>query len=169
MVVSIAGPQVAYALLDVSHFRGRQGLWRSDDGGAVWNRRRERPVGLLAVGPGNPDVVYAGVSGSAPLNRSDDGGATFVPLPATFAPDLAEEARVVDLELSVDGVSGWLLTTEGAIYTSSDGLLTWRLLSDQGPPGKVRDLALAHSDERLLYAINDAGEVWLHVNDGAAR
>jgi hypothetical protein len=161
IVATIGGPRAAYAVLESTHFRGREGLWRSDDGGATWSRRRASPVGLLAVAAGKPNEIYASMGGSGRLARSHDAGATFEPIDVTFDPHPADDDRVVDLELSVDGVSGWLLTRSGLVYQSDDGLHTWRKLPEQLPGGRANDLALSHADETTLFAITDQGDVWI--------
>lgn len=162
IVVTVSGPPAAYALLERHTSRGRRGLWRSDDGGATWHRRRENPVGLLAVAANNPDVVYATTGTSRTLSRSDDAGATFQTMTVTFAPDLAADDWITDLELSVDGVSGWALTESGMIYRSGDGLSTWQLAPEPMPAGKATDLALSHADETILFAITNQGDAWMY-------
>ena len=81
LTISAAAPQRIYALVD----GGQGGLYRSDDGGANWTRKsadariwqRGWYFGEIKADPKNPDRIYA--MNTIEL-RSDDGGATFVPL-----------------------------------------------------------------------------------------
>ncbi|HEY2179637.1 MAG TPA: hypothetical protein VGH15_13745, partial [Caulobacteraceae bacterium] len=81
LAISPAEPRRVYALVDAA----QGGLWRSDDAGASWKKvsgdkriwERGWYFGGLAVDPKNADRVW--VCDTIVL-RSDDGGASFIPL-----------------------------------------------------------------------------------------
>ncbi len=81
LAISAAAPQRVYALVDGD----AGGLYRSDDAGATWTMKtgdariwqRDWYFGELTADPKNPDRVYAP---NTIVLRSDDGGATFIPL-----------------------------------------------------------------------------------------
>jgi len=81
LALSDAAPQRVYAMVDGD----AGGLYRSDDGGANWKHASGDPriwqrgwyFGQITVDPKNADRIY---SMNTIVLRSDDGGATFIPL-----------------------------------------------------------------------------------------
>jgi photosystem II stability/assembly factor-like uncharacterized protein len=81
LALSDAAPQRVYAMVDGE----AGGLYRSDDGGANWKHTSGDPriwqrgwyFGQITVDPKNADRIY---SMNTIVLRSDDGGATFIPL-----------------------------------------------------------------------------------------
>ena len=150
-------------------------LLKSSDGGGTWSPVSPSfppdvfpEVAGLAVAPGDPRVVYLGQDGGW---RSDDGAASWTPIPApgpTFAVDAASPAVVYASDgnrvlLSVDSGATWAPTplsadvrqlvadpfVAGAVYArsvdtvfaSGDRGATWRALAPLGE--EIRDLAAA--------------------------
>ena len=81
LALSDAAPQRVYAMVDGD----AGGLYRSDDGGANWKHASGDPriwqrgwyFGQITADPKNADRIYAM---NTIVLRSDDGGATFIPL-----------------------------------------------------------------------------------------
>jgi photosystem II stability/assembly factor-like uncharacterized protein len=81
LALSDAAPQRVYAIVDGD----AGGLYRSDDGGANWKHASGDPriwqrgwyFGQITADPKNADRIY---SMNTIVLRSDDGGATFIPL-----------------------------------------------------------------------------------------
>ncbi len=82
IAIAPSNPQVVYALVEADTAKGMKerpsGLYRSNDGGATWQKMNSNDVrpfyySQVRVDPKNPDRVYWS---STPLNFSDDGGKT---------------------------------------------------------------------------------------------
>jgi photosystem II stability/assembly factor-like uncharacterized protein len=80
IAIAASNPQVVYALVEADTAKGMKqrpsGLYRSNDGGATWQKMNSNDVrpfyySQVRVDPKNPDRVYWS---STPLNYSDDGG-----------------------------------------------------------------------------------------------
>jgi hypothetical protein len=82
LAISHSNPDVMYAMVEAekeADGTGGNGLYRSEDGGATWEKRNDintRPFyySMVRVDPSNPDRVYFS---SVPLQFSDDGGKTY--------------------------------------------------------------------------------------------
>lgn len=104
-----------------------QGIWRSIDGGENWDRVRngvysESAVRALAVHPGDPKVIYAGVDDG--IYRSDDRGENWQRLDSPMN-DMAIWALAID---SVDNETIFAGTKPAALFRSKDGGGTWKQL-----------------------------------------
>jgi photosystem II stability/assembly factor-like uncharacterized protein len=124
LAISEAAPTRVYAIVDAEPGGG---LYRSDNGGADWRRTSGDPrvwqrgwyFGRITVHPRNPDQLFA-------LNtivlRSDDGGATFVPLKGDPTGDDFHELWIdpANPERRILGVDqGTLVTLNGGATWSS--------------------------------------------------
>jgi photosystem II stability/assembly factor-like uncharacterized protein len=120
LAVSHSQPRTLYAVVEGSD--DEEGVYRSDDHGAVWRKTSDISsipwfFGQIRVDPWNPEIVYhLGV----PLMRSTDGGRTF-------------EERL-DQGTHVDHHSMWInpenphhiiLGNDGGLYISHDFGETW--------------------------------------------
>ncbi|NCT68831.1 MAG: hypothetical protein GXC76_14495 [Rhodanobacteraceae bacterium] len=146
--VARSDPKRVYAIVDGDE----GGLYRSDDAGAHWRRTSADPriwqrgwyFGRITVDPQNADRVYA-------LNtivlRSDDGGASFVPLKGDATGDDFHELWIDPAEpqrqiLSVD---------QGAIVTVNGGA-SWSSWHNQ-PTAQLYHVA---TDTRFPYRVYGA-------------
>lgn len=101
---------------------GRQGLWRTGDGGAHWEERNEGFIGsevvdIVRAGDG---TLYAGTY-SMGMFRSTDGGRSW-----TFASYRLENPYVMLIAVHPREPQTVFVTTNGGVYMSRDGALTWR-------------------------------------------
>jgi len=99
-----------------------EGIYRSPNGGLGWKRAEgmDAVCQVLAISPNfhSDGLVLAGTEESG-LFRSDDGGYSFAAVPG--AP------RRVDALVATD--EGWLLSDDGGLWTSADGL-SWERVPD---------------------------------------
>lgn len=93
---------------------GVQGLWRTDDAGATWQRILGTPAQGVLVDPDNPERILLGTPGGVLL--STNGG---------------QQWRFTTLRKDVHGLSSengkfFAVTTERVVYGSDDGDTGWR-------------------------------------------
>ena len=123
-----------------------RGLYRSDDGGASW--QREDAVSAdsrhVAIAPSNPRVVYAFAGGS--VLRSEDGGGTWSERSRTLA-DLDVFTVSPD-----DPNTLYTFGTSGEVKRSTDGGASFVSLYQAPPLSFARSsFAVAPSDPSRLY------------------
>ncbi|REK03568.1 MAG: hypothetical protein DWQ36_19980 [Acidobacteria bacterium] len=164
-----------------SFFDPYEGLWRTDDGGATWQRVFEVPSDFLVFQPeaalshpDEPDHVYFAVhyrdGGSAGFTdggifRSTDRGASFTEVIDEMSfPELARTAagRLVTIGSSTSRRQG--------MWRSSDGGDTWQRVGEGSLPEGLIPLFLAadFGSEALfvsfagagVYASEDGGDSW---------
>lgn len=144
-------------------------VFRSTDRGETFTR-----IGLssdtmwwksLLVAPSDDQRIYVSGYQVAPepeiqLHRSNDGGTTFTPLPATGI-ELSPNGGYVTFE-AVDPVSpdvvfvkSWDVTRGGGdrIYRSSDGGMTWAAVLDSTET--IRDVVIRADGEVLAATVGD--------------
>jgi photosystem II stability/assembly factor-like uncharacterized protein len=148
----------------------RSGTFRSDDCGRTWILL-PRNVRSIALAPSAPDVAYgieAGLEAGAVL-RSNDGGVTWIALPAPFAvrsPELGLGGRFVvdpndpnavyhaapDIEALGPPPFGPLAEVT-ALWRSLDGGVSWARLTRE--LSNVGGLTVAADGEVLIYVDRD--------------
>ncbi len=97
-------------------------LWRSSDGGAHWTPmalpnwqpQEGSPLGMR-VGPGGMVWLWSGTT----IWLSTDGGASFQTITFHDLADLSDASFI-------DGQDGWVLTTSGSLYSTTDGGAVWQ-------------------------------------------
>ncbi len=160
----------------------RNGLWRSADGGATWERVQEglqtpmatrvREVLCLAQDPADGHTVYLGSAGQG-LFESRDGGRTWARLDEGLE-DQRPPAFHVTAILPPEGVRPLLMGTDGA------GLFSWtaqgwRAVGGMPPGLRIRTIAAEPGrPEHLLlgtrgfglWESQDAGATWKRVRKG---
>jgi photosystem II stability/assembly factor-like uncharacterized protein len=155
--VARSEPSRVYAIVDGDE----GGLYRSDDAGAHWRRASADPriwqrgwyFGRITVDPENADRVYAM---NTIVLRSDDGGATFVPLKGDNTGDDFHELWIdpADPDRRILGVD------QGAIVTVNGGA-TWSSWHNQ-PTAQMYHVS---TDSRFPYRVygaqQDSGAVAL--------
>ncbi|MDH5610520.1 MAG: glycosyl hydrolase, partial [Cyclobacteriaceae bacterium] len=160
---------------------GGIGMYRSTDGGAVW-----QPIGLenagqiakIVIHPSNPDQVWVAALGNAfmpneerGVYRSDDGGKTWKKTlflnKTTGAIDLAihpANPRILYAAMWRAERKPWTIidgSEDGGIYKSTDGGLTWDKLAGALPTGVLGRIGLAVSPanpDRVWAIIQAAAE-----------
>jgi len=156
------------------------GVFKSADGGNTWSYLPATDpdvnadwlfVNRLAVDPGEPSVLLAGVTNaslaSGAIYRSSDGGTSWTRVAALKALDLA-----FDPASPSNAVAG---LDDGTIAYSRDAGLTWArtaplvpVPSGYGNTARA-EIAFARSQPGLVYASvdDDKGEVWRSTDSGA--
>jgi len=149
------------------------GLFRSDDGGATWQRVSRQPVGmanadfnptLLAVAPTTGAIFLAGRTG---VWRSTDRGGTFQ--------QIYGEGAVYGLSLTPREPGTIFLSGTAGVRCSTTAGGSWRPLAAVGiarrPDEPVRGLAVSPADpRRMLCWVQGANWRWVRYvsQDGGA-
>ncbi|NHF59844.1 hypothetical protein FK220_010870 [Flavobacteriaceae bacterium TP-CH-4] len=154
------------------------GLYKSTDGGANWNKigfdKSERIANII-VNPKNSQEIYVGVLGALwgdseerGVFKSEDGGATWTKLlyvnPKTGCADLAmdpTDPNVLYASMWEFRRTGWSFESGGensALYKSTDGGKSWNKIHNGFPEGKLGRLgiAIAPSNPKVLYTVIEA-------------
>lgn len=154
------------------------GLYKSTDGGANWNKigfEKSERIANIIVNPNNSQEIYVGVLGALwgdseerGVYKSSDGGATWEQLlyvdPKTGCADLAMDPTNPDIlyaSMWEFRRTGWSFESGGdksALYKSTDGGKTWNKIHNGFPAGKLGRLAIAvaPSNPNVLYTVIEA-------------
>jgi photosystem II stability/assembly factor-like uncharacterized protein len=139
-----AAPGVVFAVA------GKDGVYRTSDGGKSWSLVRPGEIQDLAVDPTKPERIF--VVTKEGLFRSADNGATWTKLSKGIKGDDVEAVAVSS------GGKVFCGTFEG-VYVSADGGDTWTALNDGLTNTDVRALAIAGGSAPRLYAGIAGGSV----------
>jgi len=125
LAMAPTNPDIIYAIIESIDKEG--GIFRSDDGGATWNRRNEfdqqaQYYAHLVVDPANAERIYVM---NVYIQVSDDGGKTLHKLGEKFK-------HVDNHEIWIDpkNPSYYLVGCDGGVYESFDRGANWRFLSN---------------------------------------
>jgi photosystem II stability/assembly factor-like uncharacterized protein len=154
------------------------GLYKTTDGGANWNKigfEKSERIANIIVNPNNSQEIYVGVLGALwgdseerGVYKSSDGGATWEQLlyvdPKTGCADLAMDPanpNVLYASMWEFRRTGWSFESGGdksALYKSTDGGKTWNKIHNGFPEGKLGRLAIAvaPSNHNVLYTVIEA-------------
>ena len=155
------------------------GPYKSTDGGATW--LATQTAGLpsfpsataLAIDPGNPLVVYAGMINGG-LYKTIDGGASWSSVPVALS-----GAAVFSIAFDPSTPSTIYLGSGNSVFKSTDNGSTWTQLTNFGIPGtpNVRTLAIDPTNPAIIYAgtfgsgtfkTTNGGSSWTAINAGMA-
>lgn len=176
------------------------GIYKSNDGGESWKNvglGDSQHIGKIIVDPRNSQVVYVAAEGplwspggDRGLYKTDDGGATW-----RAVLQISEDTGVTDMAMDPRDSNiiyassyqrrrhvGQLIGggPESAIYKTTDGGNTWRMLTEGIPsidkgrialaispqqPDIVYALVTAANDEGGFYRSTDGGESWLRTSE----
>ncbi len=146
------------------------GIWRTEDAGGTWRnvsdgQIRRGSVGSLAVAPGDPNVVYAGMGEREPrgqsstwgdgVYRSTDAGKTWTYTGLEATKSIAEmvvDPRDPDIVFAAAEGSRWTFGPDRGIYNSTDGGGHWTLLLHPSDSVSAIDLAMNPANPRELFA-----------------
>ncbi|USD25439.1 VPS10 domain-containing protein [Flagellimonas marinaquae] len=154
------------------------GLYKTTDGGANWNKigfEKSERIANIIVNPNNSQEIYVGILGALwgdseerGVFKSSDGGATWEKLlyvdPKTGCADLAmdpTDPNVLYASMWEFRRTGWSFESGGdksALYKSTDGGKTWNKIHNGFPKGKLGRLAIAvaPSNPKVLYTVIEA-------------
>jgi len=129
-------------------YAGRQGVWKSVDGGATWSITglTDREQYSLAIDPVTPTTLYAGRNGA--IAKSTDGGVswTSVAIVGDVYGLLIDPTSPTTLYATVSAIGGW------TVLKSTDGGSSW---IETPPPVHlvVNGFAIDASRPTTLYAV----------------
>jgi len=161
LAIDASGPQTVYA--------GRDGLFKTDDGGATWrNLPITNSVTSIATDPKRPGVVYVGAFNNlsnGAIRKSTDGGSTWT----TVFNTTAAVFKITIDPAEPDTV--YLPTIGHGASKSTDGGQNWTSMSSLSAAA-IWTIAIDPTDSKVLYAgtnedgvwtSTDAGTTWRHV------
>lgn len=156
------------------------GIYKSVDGGNSWKNmglKDSRQIGMIAIDPRNPDIVFVAAEGSAwgpggdrGLYQTSDGGKNW-----TKVLEISENTGINNVLIDPCDPDIMYATAEqrrrhvfskigggpeSAIYKSVDGGKNWNKLSGGLPSGHVGGIGIAVSpvNSNYIYAIIEAGD-----------
>ncbi len=156
------------------------GLYKTTDGGATWNKlgfEKSERIANIIINPNNPNELYVGVLGALwsdsdqrGVYKSEDGGASWTQIlydgPATGCADLAMDPtnpNILYASMWEFRRTPWSFNSGGAksaLYKSEDGGANWTKIHQGFPKGKLGRLAIAiaPSQPNILYTVIEAEE-----------
>jgi len=176
------------------HLGFGDGLYRSRDGGASWEKRgleASEHISKIIVHPEDPDTVYVAAQGplwseggERGLYKTTDGGETWDNILSagewTGVTDIMMDPRDPDRIYAATWQRHRTVAAyigggpESGVHMSEDGGETWRELTNGLPEGKMGKIGLAQSPMRpdVLYAAIELdlrkGGVWRSEDRGAS-
>lgn len=199
-----SNPSVIYVGTGEADFRSNltygNGVYKSTDGGSTWKHiglYASRHISRIVIDPQNPNIVFVAAMGSAygpgaerGVFRSTNGGTTWQKVlfkdANTGAIDITldpDNPKTMWAALVHDQRPPWSayppVTTNGAIYKSTDSGTTWNPVTGGGLPegdwGRVglavargthgqRVYALIDTKEGGVFKSDDGGQSWIHTS-----
>jgi len=135
-------------------------VWKSTDSGLTWRSLTDGlvsdlSVGALAYAPSDPNVLYLGTGEGGyaidfipgiGLVRSEDGGETWI------LPDYAIASMFFAISVDPRDADSLLVATNGGLYASADGGVTWTFPLVTGGLKGVTEVVRSATDPDLVYA-----------------
>lgn len=203
VAVSESNPDIVYIGTGETEFRGNimqgDGVYKSVDGGKTWKNiglKNTQSISRVRIHPTNPDIVYVSALGHAfgpneerGVFKTTDGGKTWNKVlyvnEKAGAEDLVIDQQNPEIiyasiwEVYRTPYKMWADIGTSALYKSTDGGATWKVISkNPGMPavvGKIgvavspadnnRVWAIVESPEGGLYRSDDGGANWKLVNN----
>lgn len=203
VAVAESNPDIIYIGTGETEFRGNimqgDGVYKSIDGGKTWNNvglKNTQSISRVRIHPTNPDIVYVSALGHAfgpneerGVFKTIDGGKTWTKVlyinekagaeDLVIDPQHPENVYASIWEVYRTPYKMWADTGRSALYKTTDGGATWKMLSkNPGMPktvGKIgvavspvdgnRVWAIVESNDGGLYRSDDGGATWKLVNN----
>jgi photosystem II stability/assembly factor-like uncharacterized protein len=158
-------------------------LYRSNDGGAVWESvpdppfvERRGPVEAIAIHPDRPQTVYVGTSKEWPeyrepgfLYRTDDNGATWRHVGADLKDAAGGLVGINALEVDPENPATVFAATHIGVFRTTNGGDGWSTFNEGLPNARIIDLALVPSTRTLRCGAWGRGCYERHIGDLPAR
>ena len=155
---------------------GRQGIWRTQDGGQSWEKVSDEPVEFLTVGTGDPGYIVAGFDEFHVI--SSDGGDTWS-RGSINEFGVREDGEAVDGNIYIAATSG--LPAQRGLYRSQDGGNSWThlftdtdveddsdaLLGSVGvSPSEPKAIYVGPQFSSNMHRSSDGGDSWFSIQAG---
>ncbi|HEU4718808.1 MAG TPA: glycosyl hydrolase, partial [Bacteroidia bacterium] len=147
------------------------GVMKSTDGGITWNttglmfnNNQGRKVARLLIDPGNPNILFAATSGG--IYKTQDAGVNWYQM---------SSLNTMDMEFK-PGDPNTIYACKTALYTSTNGGITWSIAAGLPPGNQLTRISVAVSPAApdnvyvLASLASDYGYYGLYVstNDGVS-
>lgn len=154
----------------------QKGIWKTEDGGATWNKQASA---LYTDAAAFPNVVYFWdantgfcqgdpTGGYFEIYTTTDGGANWVRTPSANIPDEQSGEYGYVRQIEVVGNRLWYTTNKGRIYRSDDKGLSFSVfqspISDFGGTASSGNLSFWNANDGLLASFQ--GGLWITHNGG---
>ncbi len=170
------------------------GVWKTTDGGVVWNPLTDSQdslaIGAITVDPSNTNVVYVGTGEANQacdsyygigLLKTTDGGTTWTNVGASTFQNTSIAKIVVHPTISTtlwvangSGTAGFSCYGRSGtfgVWKSTDGGTSWTQVLGSAQTGvnqAVHDLLRSPTDPDTLYAAVDTSGIWKTTNGGTS-
>jgi photosystem II stability/assembly factor-like uncharacterized protein len=169
LLMDPVSPCILYALTTLG------GIYKSADGGESWNdiysvpydmfRPANPRLGLLAIDPTRPSILYAVTQYRDQVRKSTDGGKTWFTLNKSLI--LPNEDYVLNfLIVSQASPTTLFMGTEKALYKSMDGGVNW---IEGGISGDMAFLIADPDSPAMQYAGRKDGGLYESMDGGMER
>ena len=189
LTIDRSNPATLYAVSYGNDYSS--GVYKSSDGGTYWWRiNNDMPTGTLVnsivIDPSNPSILYASTDNFG-LYKSANGGRNWLPVNGNLPPTASVKFVTVDptnpdllYAMAYWGYNG--IITNGGLFKSTNGGVSWVMLGNGLNHNAVLSLAINPSNPATLYVGTfdpakgaggvyksiDAGENWNAANSGLA-
>lgn len=160
IIGSPANPEMIYMGVDGGDSSSGSGLYRSNDGGATWEKEYSNGVSAIAVDPTNNNIVYLGTTNQGYIYRSEDGGDIWTGI----SPGGTDAFVTYVWDLAVDSNSDVYAATSSGLF-KWEGNEDWSLI--QGlPNSNTTSIAIDNSLEHPVYYIGTSDQGVFISSDG---
>jgi photosystem II stability/assembly factor-like uncharacterized protein len=141
---------------------GNTGSWRTEDGGATWERlsdQNQRPMyySHIWIHPANPDLV---ISASTNSQKSTDGGRTWETIAAQPSYDVGVHLDMHAVWWDPADTDHWYLAGDGGLHETFDGGLSYRKINNF-PIGQFYGIGVDMRDPYWVYGGMQDNHSWM--------
>ncbi len=141
---------------------GETGTYRSEDGGATWQKMSDengRPMyySHIFIDPNDPDLVYSAATNSV---KSTDGGRTWSTIAAQPSYDVGVHLDMHAMWLDPDDTDHFYLAGDGGLHETFDGGLSYRKINNF-EVGQFYGIGVDQRDPYWVYGGMQDNHSWM--------